>query len=75
MLTALITGCSSGFGLEEGVKTSWPMPMPSAAPTRARQGWTAGISRTSKRMGYSGGLANWRLRSDRRLTDRTLSEE
>ena len=26
-------------------------------------------------MGYSGGLANWRLRSGRRLTDRTPSEE
>ena len=26
-------------------------------------------------MGYSGGLANWRLRSGRRLTDRLLSEE
>jgi hypothetical protein len=33
------------------------------------------ISRTSKRMGYSGGLVNWRLRSGRRLTDRTPSEE
>src|ERR1700681_1684388 len=32
-------------------------------------------SRTSRRMGCNGGLANWRLRSGRRLTDRTLSEE
>src|SRR5712671_1245892 len=45
------------------VKTSWPMPMRSAAPTRAHRGWTVRTSRTSKRMGYSGGLANWRLRS------------
>jgi len=28
-----------------------------------------------KRMGCSGGSANWRLRSSRRLTDRILSEE
>src|SRR5205085_10803724 len=30
---------------------------------------------TSRRMGCSGGSANWRLRSGRRLTDRTPSEE
>src|SRR5215471_6635982 len=57
------------------VKTSWPMPMLSAAPTRAYRGWMDRTSRTSKRMGCSDGLANWRLRSGRRLTDRTLSEE
>src|SRR5712691_517384 len=57
------------------MKTSWPMPMLSAAPTRAHRGWTVRTSQTSKRMGCSGGLANWRLRSGRRLTDRTLSEE
>src|SRR5258708_969718 len=57
------------------VKTFWPTPMRSAALTRAHRGWTVRISRTSKRMGCSGGLANWRLRSGRRLTDRTPSEE
>ena len=33
------------------------------------------ILRTSKRMGCSDGLANWRLLSGRRLIDRTPSEE
>src|SRR3974377_2064321 len=55
--------------------TSWPMPMPSAAPTRAHRGWTVKSLRTSKRMGCNDGLANWRLRSGRRLTDQTPSEE
>ena len=45
------------------------------APTRAHRVWTGRNSRTLKRMGCSGGLANWRLRSSRRLTDRTPSEE
>src|SRR5215469_5274066 len=49
-------------------KTSWPMPMLNAAPTRAHLAWMDRILRTSKRMGWSGGLANWRLRSGRRLT-------
>src|SRR5208337_2094594 len=52
-------------------KTFWRMPMLSAAPTRARRAWTV---RTSRRTGWSDGLANWRLRSGRRLTDRTLSD-
>src|SRR5262252_6672265 len=56
-------------------RKSWLMPTLSAAPTRAHRGWMARILRTSKRMGYSGGSANWRLRSGRRLTDRTPSEE
>ena len=56
-------------------RTSWRMPMPSAAPTRAHRVWTVRTSRTSRRMGWSGGLANWRLRSGRRLTDRIPSEE
>src|SRR5262245_8488916 len=56
-------------------RTSWLMPMPSAARTRARRVWTARPSRISKRMGLSDGLANWRLRSGRRLTDLTPSEE
>src|SRR5450756_2183282 len=56
-------------------RTSWRMPMPSAAPTRAHRVWTARILRTSTRMGCSGGLANWRLLSGTRLTDRTPSEE
>src|ERR1700746_2812360 len=55
--------------------TSWPMPMPSAAPTRAHRGWTDKSLRMSKRMGCNDGLANWRLRSGRRLTDQTPSEE
>lgn len=50
-------------------------PTPSAAPTRARRVWMARTSWMSKRTGLSGGSANWRLRSERRLTDRTLSEE
>jgi hypothetical protein len=45
------------------VTTSWFMPMPSAAPTRAHRDWTVRTSRTSRRMGCSGGSANWRLRS------------
>src|SRR5713101_1670437 len=57
------------------VKTSWPMLMLSAAPTRAHRGQTVRTSQTSKRTGCSGGLANWRLRSGKRLTDRTPSEE
>ena len=57
------------------VKTSWPMPMLNDAPTRAPRVWTARTSRTSKRTGCSGGLANWRLRSGRRRIDRTPSEE
>src|SRR5262249_35910905 len=32
-------------------RASWPMPMLSAAPTRAHRGWTVRTSRTSKRMG------------------------
>src|SRR5271157_5206750 len=52
--------------------TFWRTPMPSAAPTRARRAWTVRTSRRSKRMGSSDGWANWRLRSGRRLTDRTL---
>src|ERR1700688_3423885 len=56
-------------------RTSWRMPMLSAAPTRAHRVWTVRILRTSRRMGCNGGLANWRLRSGKRLTDRTPSEE
>src|ERR1700682_4604640 len=56
-------------------RTSWPMLMPSAAPTRAHRAWTVKTSRTSKRMGCNDGLANWRLRSGKKLIDRILSEE
>src|SRR5208337_862225 len=56
-------------------KTSWRMPMLSVAPTRARRAWIIRTSRTSRRMGCSDGLANWRLRSGGRLTNRTQSEE
>ena len=55
-------------------RTFWRTPMPSAAPTRARRAWTVRTSRTSRRTGSSDGWANWRLRSGRRLTDRTLSD-
>src|SRR5438445_1000959 len=57
------------------VRTFWRMPTLNAAPTRAHRAWTVRTSRTSKRTGCSGGLANWRLRSGRRRIDRTLSEE
>jgi hypothetical protein len=40
------------------------------APTRARGVWTVRTLRISRRTGSSGGLANWRLRSGRRLTGR-----
>src|SRR6202163_2709972 len=56
-------------------RTSWPMLMPSAAPTRAHRVWMDRTSQTSRRMGCSDGLANLRLRSGKRLTDRTPSEE
>ncbi len=42
------------------VRISWRMPMPSAAPTRARRGWTARTSRTSRPTqlcGCAGGCA------------------
>src|SRR5260370_32908459 len=55
--------------------TFWPMPMPSAAPTRARLALMARISRTSRRMGSSDGWRNWRLPSGRRLTGRSQSDE
>src|SRR6202008_3884786 len=55
--------------------TFWPTRMPRAAPTRAHRAWTVRTSRTSKRMECSGGSVNWRLRSGRRLTGRTPSEE
>src|SRR6202046_752686 len=55
-------------------RTFWRMPMPSAAPTRARRAWTVRTSRPSRRTEWSDGLANWRLRSGRRLTDRTQSD-
>ena len=51
------------------------MPGPSAAPTRAHRAWTVRTSRMSRRTACSGGSANWRLRSGRRRTDRTPSEE
>src|ERR1700704_2938891 len=57
------------------VRTSWRMLTLNAAPTRAHRVWTVRILRISRRMGCSGGLANWRLLSGRRLTDRLPSEE
>ena len=55
--------------------TSWPMPGPSAAPTRAHRARTARTLRMSRRTASSGGSANWRLRSGTRSTDRIRSEE
>ena len=48
----------------------WHMPMPSAALTRAHRVWRVRTSRMSKRMGWSGGSANWRLRSGKRRKGR-----
>ena len=45
------------------------------APTGARQAWMVKTLRTSRGMGCDDGLANWRLRLGRRLTNRTPSEE
>ena len=56
-------------------RTSWLMPGPSAAPTRAHRAWTVRTSRMSRRTACSGGSANWRLRSGMRSTDRIRSEE
>src|SRR5215470_3942851 len=39
-------------------RTSWPMPMLNAAPTRAHRAWMVRTSRTSRRMGCSGGCEN-----------------
>ena len=41
----------------------------------ARRGLMARILRTSRRMGSSGGWPNWRLRSGRRPTDQSQSDE
>src|SRR3984893_2267547 len=40
----------------------------------AHRAWTARTLRTSKRMGWSGGWLNWRLRSGRRHIDRSRSD-
>jgi hypothetical protein len=51
-------------------RTSWPMPMPSAAPTKAHRVWMVRTPRTSRRMGCSGGSANCACQSvpgDRQL--------
>src|ERR1700724_72084 len=40
----------------------------------AHRAWTARTLRTSKRMGWSGGWPNWRLRSGKRPTDRSRSD-
>src|SRR6202035_4801526 len=66
---------STPYTTRSAARTSWLTPMPSAAPTRAHRVWMDRTSRTSRRMGCSGGSANWRLHSGRRLTDRTPSEE
>jgi len=53
----------------------WRMPMPSAALTRAHRVWMVRILPTSSRTGLNDGLANWRLRSEKRVTDRSRSGE
>jgi hypothetical protein len=66
------TPCST---TRSAARTSWRMPTLSAARTRAHRGWMGRTSQMSKRTGCSDGSANWRLRSDRRFTDRTQSDE
>src|SRR5260370_42486507 len=51
------------------------MTMHNDAPTRARRRPSARILRTSRQMGSSGGWLNWRLRSGRRPTGRSQSDE
>ena len=68
------TFASTPCTTRSAARTFWRMPMPSAAPTRARRAWTVRTSRRSRRTGLSDGWANWRLRSGRRLTDQTLSD-
>jgi len=54
-------------------------PGPRLCPVPLQQGharvWMDRILRTSRRMECSDGLANWRLRSGRKLIDRIQSEE
>jgi len=52
-------------------RTSWRTPMPSALQQRAHRVWTVRICGHRRVLGCSGALANWRLRSGTRLTDRT----
>ena len=67
----VFTPCTTRFT----EKTSWPMPGRNVVPTPARRAWMSRISRRSKRTGCNGGSANWRLRSERRATDRTPLDE
>src|SRR5271169_6589145 len=59
----------------ERVRANRGAPMPGAVPIRAHRAWTVRTLWTSKRMGWSGGWLNWRLRSGRRLTDQRQSDE
>src|SRR6202142_869588 len=68
------TFASTPSTTRSAARTFWRTPILSAAPTRARRAWTVRTSRLSRRTGLSDGRANWRLRSGRRLTDRTLSD-
>jgi len=70
-LASASTRCTT----RSAARTSWHMPMLSAAPTRAHRGWTVRTSRMSTRTACSGGSVNWRLRSGMRNTDRIPSDE
>src|SRR6516225_6654487 len=61
--------------IRSAATTFWRMPMPSAAPTRARRVSTARILRTSRHTGSSDGWLNWSLRSGRRLIGQSQSDE
>jgi hypothetical protein len=65
---------STPFTTRSAARTFWRSPMLSSAPTRVRRAWIIRTSRTSRRTGWRDGWANWRLRSGRRLTDRTQSD-
>ena len=65
-----------GAGCRRALQCLWldrDLPMPSAAPTRARRASMARILRTSRHTGWSGGWLNWRLRSGRRPTGQSLN--
>src|SRR2546430_1076782 len=51
------------------VRTSWHTPTPAARPTRAQPEWTNRTSPTSKRMGWNGGLGNWRKHSEKSIIE------
>ena len=66
----VLAGCAA-YAVGEALQ--WRVGL-AQRPARARRAWTVRTLRPSRRTGWSDGLANWRLRSGRRLTDRTLSD-